>query len=156
MTGKIKIGVLALQGAFIEHINILDRLGAQTLEVRLPEHLKRIDALILPGGESTTMAQLARDYGLVAPLRRFVRQRPLWGTCAGMILMARKVIGGRSLLDAIDIEVQRNAFGRQIDSFKTDLDIPLLSRCWTLWQTARFRPYLSAPPKSLPYTDRRT
>jgi len=123
----MKIGVLALQGAFIEHIRILKRLGADTKQVRRPEQLRVLDGLILPGGESTTIAQLAHDYGLVEPLRRFALQKPVWGTCAGMILMAKRVVGGRSLLETIDIDVERNAFGPQIDSFKADLDIPVLN-----------------------------
>ncbi|NLF66465.1 MAG: pyridoxal 5'-phosphate synthase glutaminase subunit PdxT, partial [Chloroflexi bacterium] len=87
----MKIGVLALQGAFIEHINILRRLGVEAVEVRLPEELEGLDGLIIPGGESTTIGKLASLYGLIEPLRSFAGEKPVWGTCAGMIFMAKDV-----------------------------------------------------------------
>ncbi len=120
----MKIGVLALQGAFIEHVNMLRQLGAEAVEVRLPEELDALDGLIIPGGESTTIGKLAVEYRLISPLRRFARAKPTWGTCAGMIFLA-KDIGNQEqpILGAMDIAVDRNAFGRQIDSFETDLDI---------------------------------
>ncbi len=126
----MRIGVLALQGAFIEHENVLARLGVQPVEVRLPEHLEGLDGLIIPGGESTTMGLLAQKWGLLEPLRAFARSgRPIWGTCAGMILLAKEVVDGvpgQPILGLMDITVRRNAFGRQVDSFETDLEIPAL------------------------------
>jgi 5'-phosphate synthase pdxT subunit len=126
----LKVGVLALQGAFAEHENILTRLGAETVEVRLPEHLEGLDGLIIPGGESTTIGQVAERWGLLEPLRAFAASgRPTWGTCAGMILLAKEVVDsvpGQPLLGLMDIAVRRNAFGRQVDSFETDLEMPVL------------------------------
>lgn len=120
----MKIGVLALQGAFIEHVKMLRQLDVAAVEVRLPHHLDGLDGLIIPGGESTTIGKLATDYGLIEPLRRFSHNRPTWGTCAGMIFLARDVgIDEQPILGSMDITVDRNAFGRQIDSFETDLDI---------------------------------
>src|SRR5690606_9305698 len=120
----MKIGVLALQGAFIEHIKMLRRLGVEAVEVRLPRDLEGLDGLIIPGGESTTIGKLAVDYGLIEPLRDFARQRPTWGTCAGMIFLAKDLGKDRQpILSLMDIQVDRNAFGRQIDSFETDLSI---------------------------------
>ena len=123
----MKIGVLALQGAFIEHIKILRRLGIEAVEVRLPEQLDGLDALIIPGGESTTISKLAVKYGLMEPLHKFAAEKPLWGTCAGMIFMAKKVGEDQPLLNLMDIVVERNAFGRQVDSFEADLPVPALS-----------------------------
>lgn len=118
------IGVLALQGAFIEHEHRLQALGVETREVRLPEHLRGLDGLIIPGGESTTIGKLATSYGLIEPLRAFAAQKPTWGTCAGMIFLARDIgIDRQPILGLMDITVNRNAFGRQIDSFETDLII---------------------------------
>ncbi|MFN3762095.1 MAG: pyridoxal 5'-phosphate synthase glutaminase subunit PdxT [Anaerolineae bacterium] len=126
----MKVGVLALQGAFIEHENVLVRLGVRPVEVRLPEHLEGLDGLIIPGGESTTMGILAQKWGLLEPLRAFARSgRPVWGTCAGMILLAKEVVDGvpgQPILGLMDITVRRNAFGRQVDSFEADLEIPAL------------------------------
>lgn len=124
----MKIGVLALQGAFIEHIKMLKQLGIETVEVRLPEHLEGLDGLIIPGGESTTIGKLATDYGLIEPLRDFVQGTPTWGTCAGMIFLAKNIgIDEQPILGAMDIQVNRNAFGRQLDSFETNLHITGLS-----------------------------
>jgi 5'-phosphate synthase pdxT subunit len=122
----MRIGVLALQGAFIEHINILRRLGVEAVEVRLPEQLAGLDGLIIPGGESTTIGKLAVTYGLMEPLREFAAARPVWGTCAGMIFMAKEIFQDQPLLGVMDIAVRRNAFGRQIDSFEADLAVPVL------------------------------
>ncbi len=120
----MKIGVLALQGAFIEHIKMLRRLGVEAVEARLPHQLDDLDGLIIPGGESTTIGKLATAYGLIAPLRRFAEKRPTWGTCAGMIFLAKDIgIDEQPILGAMDITVDRNAFGRQIDSFETELQI---------------------------------
>jgi len=120
----MKIGVLALQGAFIEHIKMLRQLGVDAVEVRLPHQLDELDGLIIPGGESTTIGKLAAEYRLIAPLRRFAQSKPTWGTCAGMIFLAKDIgIDEQTILGAMDITVDRNAFGRQIDSFETDLEI---------------------------------
>ncbi len=120
----MKIGVLALQGAFIEHIKMLRRLGVEAVEARLPHQLDDLDGLIIPGGESTTIGKLATSYGLIEPLRRFAETKPTWGTCAGMIFLAKDIgIDEQPILGAMDITVDRNAFGRQIDSFETDLQI---------------------------------
>lgn len=122
----MRIGVLALQGAFIEHITILRALGVETVEVRLPEHLEGLDGLIIPGGESTTIGKLAVTYGLLEPLRQFAAARPVWGTCAGMIFMAKDIGQDQPLLGIMDIVVARNAFGRQVDSFELNLTVPVL------------------------------
>lgn len=117
----MKIGVLALQGAFIEHIHVLQRLGVETAEVRLPEDLEGLDGLIIPGGESTTIGKLAVMYNFMEPLRDFAAEKAVWGTCAGMIFMAKEIGVDQPLLGLMDIEVERNAFGRQVDSFEADL-----------------------------------
>lgn len=119
----MKIGVLALQGAFIEHIKILRNLGVEAVEVRLADDLQGLDGLIIPGGESTTIGKLAEIYGLIEPLRAFAAEKPVWGTCAGMIFMAKEIDQDQPLLGVMDIVVERNAFGRQVDSFETDLDV---------------------------------
>ncbi len=132
----MKIGVLALQGDFAEHIAILKRLGAEAVEVRLPEHLAGLDGLIIPGGESTTIGKLAVHYGLIEPLRQFGQTQAIWGTCAGAIFLSRDAHRDQPLLNLMDITVERNAFGSQVESFETDLDIPVLrkvdpeSRCY--------------------------
>ena len=129
MTGPT-VGVLALQGAFREHRHRLESLGARVTEVRLPADLTGLGGLILPGGESTTMARLMDEYGLWDPLREFhASGGALWGTCAGAILLAAGVTGtspaapAQPSLGLIDVTVQRNAFGRQLDSFTTPLDV---------------------------------
>jgi 5'-phosphate synthase pdxT subunit len=126
-----KIGVLALQGAFIEHCNILQKLGVDVIEIRLPCQLQQLDGLIMPGGESTTILKLMHGYGLYAPLKELIGKGfPVWGTCAGMICLAAKIKNSQQSslqpLEAMDIIVKRNAFGRQVDSFEIDLDIPVL------------------------------
>jgi 5'-phosphate synthase pdxT subunit len=124
----VTVGVLALQGDFAEHEAILKRLGAATREVRLPADLAGLDALIIPGGESTTITRLMNMYGLVEPLRRFAREKAVWGTCAGMIVMAREATDlDREPLNLIDIVVRRNAFGRQVDSFETRIELEEVS-----------------------------
>ena len=124
----MKIGVLALQGAFIEHCQMLRQLGADAVEVRLPQQLEALDGLIIPGGESTTIGKLATSYGLIDPLRRFCRAKPTWGTCAGMIFLAKDIgIDEQPILGAMDIQVNRNFFGRQIDSFEQELNITGIS-----------------------------
>lgn len=119
----LTIGVLALQGDFAEHEAILRRLGAATRQVRMPADLEGLDGLIIPGGESTTITRLMNMYDLYEPLRAFATRRPVWGTCAGAIVMANEATDlDRDPLRIMDIEVERNAFGRQVDSFETDLD----------------------------------
>ena len=120
----MKIGVLAIQGDFAEHIVMLKRLKVETAEVRLPEHLKNLDGLIIPGGESTTIGKLATDYGLIEPLRQFGQRHAIWGTCAGAIFLSKDARRSQPLLSIMDITVERNAFGRQVDSFEADLDVP--------------------------------
>jgi len=124
----MKIGVLAIQGDFAEHIVMLKRLKVETAEVRLPEHLKNLDGLIIPGGESTTIGKLATDYGLIEPLRLFGQRHAIWGTCAGAIFLSKDARRSQPLLGIMDITVERNAFGRQVDSFEADLDIPELKQ----------------------------
>jgi 5'-phosphate synthase pdxT subunit len=124
----MKIGILALQGDFREHISVLHRLGIETAEVRLPEDLTGLSGLIIPGGESTTIGKLAVMYNLLEPLRKIADGIPIWGTCAGMIFMAKEIDQEQPLLGIMDITVERNAFGRQVDSFKTYLDIPVLNK----------------------------
>ena len=120
----MKIGVLALQGAFIEHEAVLRRLGVDAVEVRLPSDLNGVDGVIIPGGESTTMGKLAVQYHLIEPLRELAHSgKPLWGTCAGLIFMAKDVGREQPLLGLMDVTVQRNAFGRQVDSFEANLNI---------------------------------
>ena len=123
----MKIGVLALQGAFIEHIKALRSLDVEGVEVRKLEQLRNLDGLIIPGGESTTFGKLAVEYGLIEPMRALCDAgKPVWGTCAGMIFLAKEVGRAQPLLGVMDVQVKRNAFGRQVDSFEIDLDIPAL------------------------------
>src|SRR5437667_278330 len=121
----MKIGVLALQGAFREHIQKLRDLGVEAVEVRLPQELEGLDGLIVPGGESTTMGKLMDAYDLYEPIRELAQQgKPVWGTCAGMIMLAKDIDGSdQPRLGLMDIGVNRNAFGRQVDSFEADLSI---------------------------------
>ena len=122
----MKIGVLAIQGDFTEHIVMLKRLGAGTAEVRLPAHLEGLNGLIMPGGESTTFGKLAVDFGLLEPLREFGSTHAIWGTCAGAIFLSKDARRDQPLLGLMDITVRRNAFGRQVDSFEANLAIPEL------------------------------
>lgn len=120
----MRIGVLALQGDFIEHAQMLQRLGAEAIEVRLPKDLADLDGLIIPGGESTTMGKLAVHYQLMEPLREFARLgKAVWGTCAGLIFMAKDVGRDQPRLGLMAVTVERNAFGRQVDSFEADLAV---------------------------------
>jgi pyridoxal 5'-phosphate synthase pdxT subunit len=127
------VGVLALQGDFDAHLKHLALLGVEGIAVREASHLSICDALILPGGESTTMIKLLVRYGMDTSLKAFHAEgKPIWGTCAGMILVAREITegamrGGQATLDLMDISVARNAFGRQIDSFESDLNVPQVS-----------------------------
>jgi 5'-phosphate synthase pdxT subunit len=123
-TNTMKIGVLALQGAFIEHEKMLQHLGANTVQVRLPQDLDGLDGLIMPGGESTTIGKLATQYQLIEPLRHFAQNKPTWGTCAGLIFLAKNIgIERQPILGLMDISVNRNAFGRQVDSFEVKIPI---------------------------------
>jgi len=123
----MKVGVLALQGAFATHARVLEGLGVSVSEVRTVSELTEVDALVLPGGESTTMSMLAESTGLLEPLQEFVRSgQPVFGTCAGLILLASEVLDGRPdqrCLAGLDISVRRNGFGRQVDSFEIDVPI---------------------------------
>ena len=120
----MKGGVLALQGDFREHAHVLTDLGIAPVEVRLPDHLAQVDLLVIPGGESTTIGKLAASAGLVEAIReRTADGMPMLGTCAGMIVMAQRVKGGEPLLSVVDITVRRNAYGRQIDSFESDVEV---------------------------------
>jgi 5'-phosphate synthase pdxT subunit len=123
----MRIGVLALQGDFAEHLAVLRQLGVEATEVRLPGDLEGIEGLILPGGESTTIGKLAADFQLLAPLREFGKEHAIWGTCAGAILLAQDAQRQQPLLGLMDIVVRRNAFGRQVESFEEDLDIPVIA-----------------------------
>lgn len=116
------IGVLGLQGAVQEHLNQIEAIGYQGVDVKRPEQLDEIDGLILPGGESTTMRRFIDLYGFLEPLKQF--GKPIFGTCAGMVLLAKELVGAEEAhLQLIDIKVKRNAFGRQIDSFEADLQV---------------------------------
>jgi len=119
----MKIGVLAIQGDFAEHIVMLKRLGVETCEVRLPTALNGLNGLIIPGGESTTIGKLSVDFGLMEPLRTFSQEHAVWGTCAGAIFLSKDARRNQPLLGVMDITVVRNAFGRQVDSFEADLTI---------------------------------
>ncbi len=121
-----KIGVLALQGDFAEHLAVLSRMGVPGSEVRLPEDLKGLDGLIIPGGESTTIGKLATDFGLIEPLREFGKTKAMYGTCAGAIFLSKDAHRKQPLLGLMDIVVERNAYGRQVESFEVDLDVPAL------------------------------
>ena len=121
------VGVLALQGAFNRHTRVLGELNVATQEVRTPQDLASVDALVLPGGESTTMSQLLESSELFEPIKKMIHEgMPVFGTCAGMILLAKEIIDGRDdqvSFGAIDIDVQRNAYGRQIDSFEAEIEV---------------------------------
>ena len=126
----MKIGVLALQGAFIEHADVLRQIGVEALPVRLPKELDGLDGLIIPGGESTAISRLMLDFQLMQPVRDLAQAGlPILGTCAGMILLAKEVPHfSLETLGLMDIKVRRNAFGRQVDSFETDLEMPALGK----------------------------
>ena len=130
MTGAARVGVLALQGDFREHAAVLTGLGADVSLIRRPSELTGIDGLVLPGGESSVMDKLARSFDLAGPLREAIADGlPVYGTCAGLILLADRIldgIAGQQSLGGLDVSVRRNAFGSQLDSFETDLSIPVL------------------------------
>lgn len=132
MIAGVKIGVLAIQGDFREHKQMLEGLGVEAVEVRLPRHLEGVAGLIVPGGESTTIGMLAREYGLESAVRERVQQGSLalWGTCAGAIWIAKDIpqYPEQPRLGLMDISVQRNAYGRQVDSFEEDLEISVLPK----------------------------
>jgi pyridoxal 5'-phosphate synthase pdxT subunit len=127
---KLHIGVLALQGDFEAHLKMLGELGVEGEAVRLPKHLDNLDGIIIPGGESTTIGKLMELYGLDEPLQQKIREGfPVWGTCAGLILLARETdnsLEGQPLLASMHIRVRRNAFGSQRESFETDLSVPVI------------------------------
>jgi 5'-phosphate synthase pdxT subunit len=120
----MKAGVLALQGDFREHAQMLTECGASPVLVRTPDDLARVSCLCIPGGESTTIGKLARKYGLVDPIEeRAAEGMPIFGTCAGMIVLANRVEGGEPLLSLLDVTVRRNAYGRQVDSFEANVEV---------------------------------
>jgi 5'-phosphate synthase pdxT subunit len=125
----MKVGVLALQGTFIEHIGMLRKLGVEAPQIRLPHELDTLDGLIIPGGESTTMMRLMGSFGLIQPIREMARNGlAIWGICAGVVLLAKSISNYEmETLGLMDMKISRNAFGSQIDSFEMDLDIPLIS-----------------------------
>jgi pyridoxal 5'-phosphate synthase pdxT subunit len=124
----LRIGVLALQGAFAEHLDVLRRVGAEPVAVRLPAHVEGLSGLVLPGGESTTMRKLIERWGLRDPILDLARRgAPLLGTCAGMILLSSEIVDGdEPVLPLLDVAVRRNAFGRQLESFESELQVPML------------------------------
>lgn len=124
----MRIGVLALQGAFIEHQKSLAACGVESMQIRKPEQLEGIQGLIIPGGESTTMGKLMNQFDLFEPIVNLGQKgTPIFGTCAGMIMLAREIYGSEQpRLGLMDIEVERNAFGRQVESFEADLEVPVL------------------------------
>jgi len=124
----VRIGVLALQGDFLEHQKVLESLSVNSSQVRLPSELNGLDGLIIPGGESTTIGKLAIDFNLIDPLRAFAMNHAVWGTCAGSIFLSKDAGKSQPLLGIMDIQVDRNAFGRQVDSFEIDLEIPALAK----------------------------
>jgi len=130
VAGKPRVGVLALQGDFREHLAVLNDLGADAVPVKRPEELASVAGLVIPGGESSVMDKLSRMFGLAEPLRAAVASGlPVYGTCAGLIMLSNTVldsISGQESIGGLDIVVRRNAFGSQLDSFETDLDIPVL------------------------------
>ena len=130
MAGSGRVGVLALQGDFREHLAVLNGLGTTAMPIRRPEELSQIDGLVIPGGESSVMDKLSRMFGLADPLKEAIAGGlPVYGTCAGLIMLSATVldaINGQQSLGGFDIAVRRNAFGSQVDSFETDLDVPVL------------------------------
>lgn len=131
MAGR-KIGILALQGAFLEHEAALLKCGVCPSEVRTSRELDKVQGLIIPGGESTTIGKLMQAYGLLEPIRKRSREgMPIWGTCAGMILLAREIVGMEQIisLNLMDIAVRRNAYGRQLESFETELQVEGINHC---------------------------
>ena len=130
MTSSLRVGVLALQGDVREHLAMLRGAGAEAVAVRRPAELESVDGLVLPGGESTTMSKLARTFDLLEPLRQAAKGgMPMFGTCAGMIMLADRIEGGaldQETIGGLDVVVRRNAFGRQVDSFEADLEVPQL------------------------------
>jgi pyridoxal 5'-phosphate synthase pdxT subunit len=132
MTAAPRIGVLALQGDVREHLATLTDLGADALPVRRPQELEQVDGLVVPGGESTTMSKLARIFDLIEPLRQAAKGGlPMFGTCAGMIMLADRIEGGaagQETIGGLDVVVRRNAFGRQVDSFEADVAVAHLDR----------------------------
>ncbi|KAI1288859.1 PdxT/SNO family [Xylaria venustula] len=158
----VTVGVLALQGGFAEHLNLLKRAADQLssgasqlpvnlIEVRTPEQLATCDALILPGGESTTLSLVAAQSGLLEPLRKFVKvsRKPVWGTCAGLILLCEEASatkrGGQELIGGLDVKVHRNHFGRQLQSFVQGVDLPFLGQGQTEKQTPFPAVFIRAP-----------
>ncbi len=137
----MRVGVLALQGSFAEHVQSFRRLDVSAPEVRLPNELAGLDGLVIPGGESTTISHLLQEFQLFSPLTQMIAEGfPVWGTCAGMIVLARRSTEmPYPTLGGLDISVERNGWGRQVDSFEADIDVPALGR-------APFRAIFIRPP----------
>lgn len=131
MAGSPRVGVLALQGDVREHLRVLASLGADAVPVRRPEELASVSGLVIPGGESSVIDKLARSFGMQGPVRDAIAEgMPMYGTCAGLILLADRLtdaIAGQETFGGLDVTVQRNAFGTQVDSFEVDLDVPAVS-----------------------------
>jgi 5'-phosphate synthase pdxT subunit len=125
---QLRIGVLGLQGSFHEHLAMIKRIGSKAIDIRLPEQLNSIDGLIIPGGESTAIGKLLVDFELLEPIKKFGKKKAIWGTCAGAILLSKDARRRQPLLELMNITVDRNAFGRQIASFETELNIPVLEQ----------------------------
>jgi len=140
----MKVGVLALQGDFLEHRSILVALGVDAPEIRLPSHLDGLDGLIIPGGESTTIGKLATQFEMLDPLREFGKSKAIWGTCAGAIFLSKDAKRDQPLLGLMDIVVERNAFGRQVASFETELSVPILDAPERLFRAVFIRAPLIA------------
>ncbi len=154
MAGK-KIGILALQGAFIEHQQAIAKCGARARQIRTPEELEQVDGLIIPGGESTTIGKLMKasqlDEKIIA---KYQEGMPIWGTCAGMILLAREIADNQQPgLELMDITVKRNAFGRQVDSFETELEIDVLGSCRGVFIRAPYVQKAGAATRVMAYYD---
>ncbi|MDZ8172767.1 pyridoxal 5'-phosphate synthase glutaminase subunit PdxT [Microbacterium xanthum] len=130
MAGSLRVGVLALQGDVREHLRVLQSLGADAVRVRRAEDLEEVDGLVLPGGESSVIDKLARSFGVADPIRAAIRSGlPVYGTCAGLILLADRIEGGivgQQTFGGLDVTVRRNAFGGQVESFETALSVPIL------------------------------
>ncbi len=126
----MKIGVIAMQGAFAEHIKMFESLGVKAIDVRKPEDLKGVQGIVLPGGESTTVGMMMKKYGLIKPVIDIVKKgAPIFGTCAGLVLLSKKIEGGienQPILSLLDVTTLRNAYGRQVDSFETPLKVEIL------------------------------
>ncbi len=154
MAGK-KVGILALQGAFIEHEQAIKKCGAEAYQIRTREELEKVDALIIPGGESTTIGKLMKATQLAEKIiEKYQQGMPIWGTCAGMILLAKEIVDMQQPgLKLMNITVRRNAFGRQVDSFETELEIDGLGSCRGVFIRAPYVQKVAGEARVLAYHD---